>query len=449
MSPNRRIRSRISRFTLDADPPTMPGMFLDRGAYRARPGELADQRNTFEVMDVALRCGAQLLARGAAAVDVESAVHAAASALGLSHVEVDVTYNAIWVSAVGDGFPVASNKVVRQGTTDYERLTLVHQLLTDIIDGDVGLAEAGERIDALERRPRYHSRIVTLLANGVLAGAIALVLGAGWLVTAVAAATGLAVMWLVERMSGPRTPVAFASAAGGLVAVGVAALLTAIEVEARPSLVVAAGIVVLLPSVALVGAVRDALVGFPVTAAGRAVDGSMVAIGIVGGVLLGLAAASAASVSMFIIPTDETAGIPVVLRLLAGGVAAASAAVVYQATWRMAAIAMAIGAVAVGVSTALLTFVDSPALALGATAVVIGAASGLVAHRTRSLALVYVVPGLLPLLPGLVLYRGTLILTSGETIAGVVVLLDAAVRMLALASGALLGELLVSGRIRR
>jgi uncharacterized membrane protein YjjB (DUF3815 family) len=152
---------------------------------------------------------------------------------------------------------------------------------------------------------------------------------------------------------------------------------------------------------------------------------------------------------MAIIPAEEAAGIPMVLRLLAGGVAAASAAVVYQATWQMAAVAAAIGGIAVAVSSALLIFVDNPALVLGATAVVIGAASGLVAHRTRSLALVYVVPGLLPLLPGLVLYRGTLILTSGDAIAGVVVLLDVAVRVLALASGALLGELLVSGRIRR
>lgn len=449
MSPSRRVRGRITRFAQEADPPTLPGVFLERGAYQARVGESADQGRTYEVMQVALRCGTQLLARGAAAVDVESAVHAAATALGLSQVEVDVTYNSIYVSATHNGLPLSTSRVVRQGTTDYERLTMVHQLLTDIINGDVGLAAAAERIDELERRRRYHSRGVVLLANGVLAGAIALVLGAGWLITAVAAATGLAVMWLVERMSGPRTPVAFTLAAGGVVAVASAAVVTSLKLDARPSLVVAAGIVVLLPSVTLVGAVRDALVGFPVTAAGRAVDGTMQVIGIVAGVLLGLFAVSAASVTMSIIPTDEAAPVPVVLRLLAGGVAAACAAVAYQATWHVAALAMLVGGLSFGVSSALLLLVESPALALGATAVVVGAASAAMAQRTRTLALIYVVPGLLPLLPGLVLYRGTLILTSGETIAGLVVLLDAAVRMLALAGGALLGELLVSKRVRR
>ena len=56
----------------------------------------------------------------------------------------------------------------------------------------------------------------------------------------------------------------------------------------------------------------------------------------------------------------------------------------------------------------------------------------------------FVVPGIMPLLPGLVIYRGSLLLTSGDTVEGLVVLLEAAVRMLALAAGALLGELAVS-----
>ena len=81
-----------------------------------------------------------------------------------------------------------------------------------------------------------------------------------------------------------------------------------------------------------------------------------------------------------------------------------------------------------------------------AAAVVVGMVAGIAAQRWRTLALVFVVPGLLPLLPGLVLYRGSLLLTTGDTVEGLVVLLEAAVRMLALAAGALLGELLVRRR---
>jgi uncharacterized membrane protein YjjP (DUF1212 family) len=443
---SRQIRSRVSRLAIDTEPPTLPGVFLDRGAYRPgvrRPD--ADSR-AYDVMDLALRCGVQLLARGAAAVDVESAVHAAAMTLGLEHVEVDVTYNALWVSAVVDGYPIATSRVVRQGAPDYQRLTRVHQLLTDIVDGDVGLVQAQARMAEIESGRRAHGSRVTLLANGVLAGSVAASLGSGWLVALAAALTGVAIIWLSERLAGPRVPVFFLAGTGGALAVAVTVALTIAEIDVRPSLVVAAGIVVLLPSVALVGSVRDALVGFPLTATGRALDATIIVIGIVTGVVAALAVATAADVGLAIIPAADVAPTPFVVRLAAGAMAAASAAVVYQAPWPMVGASLLVGGVGFAAGTVLTTYVHSTTFASGSAAVVIGMVAGLAAHRWRTLALVFVVPGILPLLPGLVLYRGSLLLTAGDTVEGLVVLLEAAVRMLALAAGALLGELLVSRR---
>lgn len=424
----------------------MPGVFIDRGAYTTGSVHAPSDSRVVDVMEFSLRCGAQLLARGAAAVDVESAVHAAATTLGLAQVEVDVTYTTLWVTAVHDGQPVARSRVVRQGTPDYQRLTLMHQLLTDVVTGETALTEAQDRLAEIESGRRAHGSRVTWLANGVLAAAVAVSLGAGWAVAAAAAITGLLIVWLADRLAGPRVPAFFLAAVGGAVAVGAAAALTAAEVDVRPSLVVAASIVVLLPGVALVGSVRDALVGFPLTAAGRAIDGTMVVAGIVGGVLVALAITSAAAIPMQIIPADQVAPTPLLLRAAAGAVAAGAAAVVYQAPWRHVAAALAIGAVGFLAAELLTLMVHSTTIAIGASAVAIGAAAGLAAQRARTLALVFVVPGIIPLLPGLVLYRGTLLLTSGDTVDGLVVLLEAAVRMLALASGALLGELLVSRR---
>lgn len=422
----------------------MPGAFLDRGAYRPGPTRSDSDARAYEVMDLALGCGAQLLARGGAAVDVESAVHAAATTLGLREVEVDVTFNSMWVGAVVDGAPVAMSRVVRQGRSDYQRLTLLHQLLTDIGAGDVDLRAAQRRLAEIESgRRRYGSR-VTLAADGVLAAAIAISLGAGWRITLVTGLTGLLIMWLAKRLSGPRVPKFFVAGLGGIIAVAVAAALTTLNLDVRPSLVVAASIVVLLPSIELVGSVRDALVGFPLTATGRAVEGAMLMIGIVGGVLIALDVASAASISLQIIPTGEESPTPMGLRVVAAAAAAAAAALAYQAPWRQVAVSFGIGALGFTVANVLLADLGSRTFALGLASVAVGMAAGLAAQRWRTLSLVFVVPGILPLLPGLVLYRGSLLLAAGETIGGLVVLLDAAVRMLALAAGVLLGELLVS-----
>jgi uncharacterized membrane protein YjjP (DUF1212 family) len=443
---SRQIKHSVRRLALDTEPPTMPGVFLDRGAYRpgaARPD--ADAR-TYEVMDLALRCGAQLLARGAAAVDVESAVHAAATTLGLEQVEVDITFNSLWLSAVSDGHPVAMSRVVRQGTPDYQRMTLVHQLVFDIVDGDLDLRTAQRRLAEIESDPRQHGSRVTLLANGLLAASIAASLGSGWEVALAAGVTGLLIIWLADRLSGPRVPAFFLAGLGGILAVAVTAGLTSLDIDVRPSLVVAASIVVLLPGVALVGSVRDALVGFPLTAVGRAIEGTMLVVGIVAGVLIGLGIATAASIPMEIIPAEEATPTPLLLRIAAAGLASASAAVVYQAPWRLVGSSLAVGALGFTVATMLIAVIDIPTFAFGAAAVVVGMGAGVAAQRSRTLALVFVVPAILPMLPGLVLYRGSLLLAAGDTGEGLVVLLEAAVRMLALAAGALLGELLVSRR---
>ncbi len=423
----------------------MPGVFLSRGAYRPGPRSPAPSSRAYDVMDFSLRCGAQLMARGAAAVDVESAVHAAAVTLGLDEVEVDVTYNAITLTAVDHEQAVAASRVTRQGAPDYRRLTQIHQLLTDVVAAGLALGLARAELERIESQPRSYGLLPILLANGVLAGAVALSLGAGWLVAGAAALTGVVIIWLGHLLASPRIPAFFLAAGGSLIAVGAAAGLTALEAPVRPSLVVAASIVVLLPSVSLVGSVRDALVGFPLTATGRAVDGIVLVAGLVTGVLIALSIAGAVSVDMEIVPVDEGWRVDIVLRALAGSVAAAAAAVVYQAPRSLLPAALVIGGLGFLVARGVDTLVDQPILALGSAAVVVGAAAGLAAARTRTLSLVFVVPGIIPLLPGLAIYRGSLLLSAGDTVEGLVVLLDAAVRMMALAAGALFGEILVSG----
>lgn len=442
----RQIRSRIRRFGLDTEPPTLPGVFLPRGAYTPGLPRTVAVARTYDVMDVALRCGAQLLARGTAAVDVESAVHAAATTLGLRDVEVDITFNALSITAVEEGWPVAASRVVRQGAPDYQRLTLVHRLVTDVVSGSADLEEATARLDLIETEPRAYGPGVVLLANGVLAGAVAGSLGAGWVVAISALVTGVLIVWASNRLAAPRIPAFFLAALGGALAVGAAAILTSADVPARPSLVVAASIIVLLPGVALVGAVRDALVGFPLTAVGRAVDGLVVVGGIVTGVLVGLSVSSALALQLQIIPADEVTPTPLAVRVVAGAVAAGAAAVLAQAPRSLVGAALLVGGVSYAAATLFGEVIDNRTLAAAAAAVIVGLVAGLAAQRGRTLALVLVVPGLIPLLPGLTIYRGTLLLTAGETVSGLVALLEAGALMGALAGGALLGEIFVGRR---
>src|SRR5690606_16567350 len=62
------------------------------------------------------------------------------------------------------------------------------------------------------------------------------------------------------------------------------------------------------------------------------------------------------------------------------------------------------------------------ATAAAAAAVVIGAGSYVFARWQRVPALVYVAAGIIPLLPGLAIYRGLRRLTEGDTIGGITLL---------------------------
>ena len=94
----------------------------------------------------------------------------------------------------------------------------------------------------------------------------------GWLVALLAAVTTALIERLMRGLDRRGLPLFFQQVAGAAVATGVAVLLVARHVEVRSSVVVAAGIVVLLAGLSLVGAAQDAISGFPVTAAARAFE---------------------------------------------------------------------------------------------------------------------------------------------------------------------------------
>jgi uncharacterized membrane protein YjjB (DUF3815 family) len=86
---------------------------------------------------------------------------------------------------------------------------------------------------------------------------------------------------------------------------------------------------------------------------------------------------------------------------------------------------------------------SGPAVAAGLAAVVIGFCGAVFTERLRTAPLLVPVCGIVPLLPGLAIYRGLFsIVVEGDLHGGVGVLVQAAAVGLALAAGVTLGEYL-------
>ncbi|MEE6273699.1 threonine/serine exporter family protein [Georgenia sp. MJ206] len=437
---------------------------------RSRREEL-DARTVHGVLDLALRTGEAMLSLGAAAVDVTDAVRRVLSAFGLAGSQVDLTFTSITVSAGHgpDATPVTMMRVVQERVQDYGRLARVEELAREVTDGRIPIADAPNRLerahadlDEIVAAPQQYQRWVVTVALAALAASVALLLGGGLLVAAVAAATTAVIDRVVWRLARWGLPAFFTQAAGAavaaLVAVALYQLLPLLPVDAAilpPSLVVASGIVVLLAGLSLVGAAEDAISGFPITAAARSFEVVVLTLGIVVGIAGVLDMARRVGVPLVLVdPPVNTS--PLLVQVLAALACAATWAVAAYSRPRAVAVAGGAGALAWLVFSGVTALGVGPAVASAVAAVVVGALSEAVGGRWGVPTIVTSVCGIVPLLPGLTIYR-SLFAFAGEPTAdpvgGLTGLFSAALIGLGLASGVSLGEFLARplrlGRTRR
>jgi uncharacterized membrane protein YjjP (DUF1212 family) len=440
----RRIRRRVDHVLADQDPPTLidsppPLELWDARHPLAAPVD-AERQRTF---DFAQRVGAIMLARGASVDDVEASVRAAAMALGLPRPEVDVTFTSIIVSVRPDPGqpPLTSVGVVHQRSDDHSRLLATHKLLLELSAGTLSREEAFEKLAAIEDQPHPYGRNIVTLARGVLAGAIVFQLGGNWSAAVVVATVAVLIDLLGRWLAARRVPVFYLNVVGGLVATLAAASTTALGVHQSPSLVVAGSIVVLLPGATLVNGVRDGLSGYYVTGTARVFEVFVLVGGLVAGVALGLTPSRALGVDMSLIP-DGVGLDALPIRIITAVIAGLAGAIAYYAPYRL----LPAIAVSGGLGMLCLGLVQESGVAgvvpYPLAAFVIGLSGYLFAHVQRALPMMVVVPAIVSLLPGLLIYSGLLQLVGGDAFNGIVSLVLAGARGLAIAAAVLVAELI-------
>jgi uncharacterized membrane protein YjjB (DUF3815 family) len=237
-------------------------------------------------------------------------------------------------------------------------------------------------------------------------------------------------------------PLFFQQVVGAALATGVAVVLVAWDVDVRSSLVVAAGIVVLLAGLSLVGAAEDAISGFPVTAAARAFEVVTLTAGIVVGIAGVLDLAQRAQLPLDVVHSSSS-GAPFGVGLAASAGIAGFWALACHARPRAIGLAAAAGALAWSTFWAASWVGSGPVVASGIAAVAIGFCGELLTERLRIPPLLVAVCGIVPLLPGLAIYQGLFaIVVDADIQGGLGALVGAAAVGLALASGVTLGEYL-------
>lgn len=431
---------------------------LDDPAQGVQGPALPAESTVHFVLDLALRIGEVQMASGAGASDVTATIIAVAGAYGMPHCEVDVIFTSITVTCQRgvDLPPVTAVRVVRSRGLDYTRLALVERLVRDITRNRVTAHGAHTELDRITNAPHPYPRWFATLAYAGMAAAVAVLIGGNALV-ALFAAVITAVIDRVGRLLNRRAlPFFFQQAVGGLLATGCAVAIVAVLPSwITPTTMVAAAITVLLSGLSFVSLVQDAITGYNVTAAGRFVEVSLMTAGLIAGVVLALNVGVRFGLPSVPAVQLSSSLLRLPLQTIAGGAAAACFALASYATPRAVVVAGVAGGVgAAGFSSLVLAGIgQTTASAVAAT--VIGFAGGVISRRLAIPPLVIVVCGMVPLLPGLTIYRALYELAVERTYEGLSTLMLALSVALALAAGVVLGEYLAQpvrhglGRLER
>ncbi|WJY64308.1 hypothetical protein CATRI_11295 [Corynebacterium atrinae] len=421
------------------------------------PIDLTDHTQVAAVMDLAARIGDILLSSGTSNSDTKAQIHAVTSAYGLHYCHVDITMNTITIfTNIGHTrkTPVNVFRVVRKMTMDFSKLSEVDRLIRSIQAGATPPEVAERILDELAAAPAQYGTWTSIMGWGLMGGAVAVMLGGGWLVAATAFATSSLIMAMNTWLGRKQLPTFFQNVFGGIVATLPAAVIYSLAAELgvriTPSQIIASGIIVLLAGLTLVQSLQDGITGAPVTASARFFETMLFTGAIVAGVGIGISLTAMMGISL---PPLETSPPPNFtsssVRVFSGAVAAAGFAIACFAEWSSVVIsALTALAGSAFYYFALLPFGVGPVVAASVAAVVIGLAGGLLARRFLIPPLITAIAGITPFLPGLAVYRGMYASMHEQMLVGFTNIALALAIACGLAAGVVLGEW-VARRLRR
>jgi uncharacterized membrane protein YjjP (DUF1212 family) len=440
-----RQREILSRIVRETDPPTDTLRKIVDADPEGRDDSYYERVG--EVLDLAGNVGAILMASGTPATATMDQVTAICAAYGIERCEVDVINTTIHVAAYrGPTTPAASTlHIVQARSMDFSRLAAVDRLIGRIRAGQVPSTQARRELAAIVTAPHPYKRWIATLAWGALAFATAGTLGAGLLVCVVSALSAMAIDRVNRRLNRHGLPFFFQYAVGGAIATAPPILLYALSpklgLHFEPTVAIAAGLVVLLAGLSLVGSVGDVITGAPVTAAARFFELVMLTAATIAGVAFVLHIAGRFGAPLVAISASPPPALAELPARVAFGAASAAAFALACYAERSAAMAAAFGGAAGTIAFLLAQSTGlGPVVASFVAAVPIGLVGRLMERRNLAPPLVVSIAGIVPLLPGLSLLHGIYAVLNDQHAVGFASVLGALAIGTALAAGVTLGE---------
>lgn len=441
-------------------------------AQRHRAQFVKEKEEAREVLNFTVRLAETMFHYGADTMDVDSAIVTICATYGLDDVEVNVTNQSVIINYVSDPADASSMgahyagastsgerfshtvvRVVRSSSDNYYALDSIYKLIHKITEEGLDRHQASKRLREINTSKKLYSPMVLTLANIGIVGAFTLGMGGSWraaLCAMVIAIVAIVSMSWAEKLNLPR----FFSMAVGSGAITAGALFVGHESAITTQLgfhvsaphIVAAGLLLLVPTSRLVSAAQDAMRGYPLTAAGKFVSTGILFLGLVVGIAAALTVMSYFDIAS--IDIKQTVFNPPPLWVSIAGMIVGSMAVVAVSQGSVANMLWVVVVSGVGqgiyYGVSALTHLPIGQFNTALAAFGVGAVSALIANKAHAPQISMYVPSIMFLLPGLSIFRGLYaVVIDPNPTAGMASLVTAFTTIIALASGVVLGAYLM------
>lgn len=418
-------RRAVTKIVEDPSPTTQPIPIVAvlRGTPYSAPVQATakSEDEARMILDLAVDMGQMMLRAGASSQDVEVSVIATCTACGLSTAEVDLTSNSLTVHYTDpEGRMLTVMRVNREDSVHFAKLSAIHALVTDLVDGKINYERARERLDAIRKQQRpYPEWLVDIAWGGLVAGVVNL-MGGSLASSLLGFFIAIGNQQFGKLLGRTGMPAFFITSIQATVITVLAMAAATAQIIPSPQYVVAAGIILLLPTMALVSSVQDALTEFPLTASGRVITVGLTFAAIVSGIASGIMIGEAVGLRTIevILPSTGTQFLTTLLSLVAALLVAAGGAIGMQAQKRLIIPASIIGLAGFSVMVACLVAGMNGILTSFVSSTLVGLLARPIAHRFGAPAIALVVPGIYPLLSGFSIFNATYLIVQPEEAVG-------------------------------
>ena len=374
--------------------------------------------------------------------DLEERIEALADALGMGSAQVSATPTVIEIS-IGSLIRQRSFTIrVNPTSVDLGAISQLDDLVQDVLDERLDVDEANTRLADVDAHPLKRPWLVELAAYALAGAAVAPVLGGGRRDIAAAAVVGciVGVIGVSSRRTSRAEPMIAPLAA--VAASFSAAALGRLGLHISADVVALAALVTFLPGMALTIGVRELATQHLQSGVANIANALVQLFGLVFGVAIGRSvAASWFGVSSQPVP-HSTFSWTYVHAAVAAGLAftvtlraeSRAAAVMCSATV-LAVLAYAVGKELLGAPAGVFL-----------AALAIGVYGGLIGALLRRSPLIFIVPGVLMLVPGSAGFRSVLQLLTGETVSGINAGFNTFVTAMSIAYGLMIATVILPRR---